>query len=81
MRQHIDRAGAEQRPQGHFHRAGIGSGDDAQAPVGGDAEDAARTFDDVREPCLGVLGAVAAAEQRTFQRGDRPAGSFRARTR
>ena len=53
-RQHVDAARAEQRPQRHLDRAGIGGRHDAEAIVGGNAEHIAAELDDFGE--LGLAG-------------------------
>jgi hypothetical protein len=53
----------EHGPHRHFDRAGIRSGDDADAVGGGDAEDFAGELDRVDQPALAELGAMGAAER------------------
>ncbi len=72
-------AGAEQRPQRHLDRAGVGGGHDAEQAVGGNAEHLARAVDGLLEGAF-PLGAVAAAERRARERVQRPAGTLGART-
>ncbi len=50
--QDIDAAGAEQRPQRHLDRAGVGRRHDAELPVGRHAEDGARAVDHLGEARL-----------------------------
>src|SRR5262249_27922580 len=67
--QHVDAARAEQRPHRDLDRPGIRAGDNADPPVGGDAEDRARALDDLDEPLQPHRGAMRAPGQRR-----RPAG-------
>ena len=66
--EHVDGARAEQRPQRHLDRAGVGAGRDADAIVGGNAENFARQVDRVFQLGLAELGAMRAAERRVFER-------------
>jgi hypothetical protein len=49
--EHVDAARAEQRPHRDLDSSGIGTGDDADPPIGGDAEHRARALDHFDEPC------------------------------
>ena len=53
--QHIDAARAQQRPQRHLDRAGIGAGDDAEPVVGGHAEDRPAAVDRLGQLRLALL--------------------------
>lgn len=48
--EHVDTARTEQRPHRDFDRSGIGTGDNADPPIGGNAEDCARPVDHFDEP-------------------------------
>ena len=77
--EHIDAAGAEQRPQRHLHRAGVRRRHDADAIVRRQPKQLARLDERQLEPRLRLLGAMVAAEQRALQRLDAPAGMLGAR--
>ena len=76
--QHVDRAGAEQRPQRHFDRPRIRRRRDRDAIIGGHAQNLARQFDGAREFVLADLGPMGAAKRRAgevFERPSRPLGA------
>ena len=60
---HVDAARAEQRPQRHLDRAGVGGRHDADAVVGGNLQDLAGQLDRLLELVLADLGAVRSAER------------------
>ena len=62
--EHVDAPRAEQRPHGHFDRAGVGGGHDADEIVGGDLQDFAGEIDGQLQLHLADLGAVGAAKGR-----------------
>ncbi len=57
-------ARAEQRPQRHFDRAGIGGGHDADAVVGRDCKDFAGEIDGALELRLARLSSGASVRER-----------------
>ena len=65
--QHVDAARAEQRPQGHFDRAGVGPRRDADAVIARDAEHFARQVDRELELGFGELGAMRASQRRVSE--------------
>ncbi len=66
-RQYLDTARTQERPQRHFHGAGIGGRHDANLVGGGHAEHFARELDRVLQTRLARLRAVRAADQRFFE--------------
>ena len=74
--QHVDAARAEQRPQRHLDRAGIGGRHDADAVVGRHLQHFAGEVDGALQARLAELGAVRAAEGGIFESVERPAGAL-----
>ena len=62
--QDIDAARAENRPHGHFERAGVGARRDADSVVARDAEHFARQVDRELELGFGELGAMGTSQRR-----------------
>ena len=60
--QHVDRAGAEHRPQRHLDGAGVGGGHDADAVIGRHLQHLAGQVDGELQARLAELRAVRAAE-------------------
>jgi len=79
-RKHRDRTRAEQRPQRHLHRAGIGRRHDADAVIGGDFEHLAGEIDGALELGLADLGTVRASERSVGKDGEAPVGTLGAGT-
>ena len=65
---HVDAARAEQRPQRHLDRAGVGGRHDADPVVGRHLQDVAGELDRLLELGLADLGAVRAAERGSIER-------------
>jgi hypothetical protein len=71
--QHVDRPGAQQRPQSHLDGTGIGRRHDADAIVGGNAQERARSIDRLDDLLLGRLGSVRPPDGGIFEKFGRPA--------
>ena len=69
-------ARAQQRPHRHFHGAGVGGRHDADAIIGGNAQQLPGALDRVLELGLAGLGAVGASHQRAFEGFRGPAGAL-----
>jgi hypothetical protein len=65
--ENIDASRAEERPQRHFYGAGVGARGDADAVVGGNAQNFASKVDCEFELGLADLGAMRAAKRRVIQ--------------
>ena len=74
--EHVDLAGAEQRPQRHLERAGVGGRHDADQVSVGDLEHLAGEVDGFLELLFADLGAVRPAKGGTLQPVQRPAGAL-----
>src|SRR5205085_830929 len=74
-----DRTRAEQRPERHFDRPGVGRRDDPDPVRRRDAKHFARQFDRMAQPGLAELRAVGAAERAEGEMFGAPAGRLRAR--
>ena len=77
--QHVDTARAEQRPQRHLHRAGIGARDDGDEIIVRQLEQSAGSVEGKLQPRLAGSRAVRTAEDRVLEVVERPAGAFGAR--
>ena len=75
-RQHVDAARAEQGPERHLDRAGVGAGRDADAVVGRDAEHLAGQVDRQFELGLADLRAMRTAQGGVFEDFGGPAGAL-----
>ena len=71
--EHGDRARAEQRPDRHLHRAGVGGRDDAEPVVGGKPKQRVRALDRLGEPRLAERRSVRPAERARVEKFERPA--------
>jgi hypothetical protein len=71
--EHVDATRAEQRPQRHLHRPGVGAGHDGDAAVARNAEHRTGEVDGFFQLRLARLRAVGAPDYRIAQGGGRPA--------
>ena len=76
----IDLARAQQRPHRHFHRAGVRCRDNADAIVGGNAEQQPRPLDGVLQLGFAGFGAVGPSHQRALEGFRGPARALGAGT-
>ena len=77
--EHVDAARPEQRPERHLDGAGVGSGHDRHAVIGGKLERSGRALDRKREPRFRLGPAMVAPDKRALEAIDGPAGMLGAR--
>ena len=80
-RQHRHRPRAQQRPDRHLHRAGVGGRDDAEPVIGGELQQRMGAVDSIGKLRLADRAAVRASERRGVELVRAPAGRLRARAR
>ena len=74
--QHVYRAGPEQGPHRHLHRASVGGGDDAELPPRRNAEQRCGPLGHLNQFGFGHRRTMAAAQQMSVEGGDTPARAF-----